>query len=175
MLAALLLPMVFVPMILEARVSARNAVVLRRAGASEPAGDVYAFMQAAYPGCFLAMIAEAWLRGVRADVTFAAGLTLFIAAKGLKYWAIGTLGERWTFRVLVPPGSSLTRRGPYRLMRHPNYVGVIGELVGMAVMSRAWVSGTLSIAVFGALLLARIRVEEAALGVRPKLRGRIAQ
>ena len=43
----------------------------------------------------------------------------------------------WTFRVLVPPGSARTLRGPYRLLRHPNYVAVVGELAGFALLARA--------------------------------------
>jgi len=105
MLAVLLFVLVFVPMIAEARRSNRNDQELRAAGAIEPAGDVYAIMQLAYPLCFLVMIAEAWLRHRPFDGFARAGGLVFLAAKVLKYWAIGTLGPRWTFRVLVPPGS----------------------------------------------------------------------
>jgi methyltransferase len=151
-------------MAVEARVSARHDRALRAAGAVEPAGDVYGLMRVAYPACFLAMTAEAWIRGAGVNSTFAAGLVLFALAKGFKYWAIATLGPRWTFRVLVPPGSSRVTRGPYRFMRHPNYVAVAGELAGAALMSQAPVAGAASAAGFGMLLLARIRVEERAMG-----------
>lgn len=153
----------FVPMLFEARLSTRNAAALRAAGAVEPAADVYALMQVAYPACFLLMLGEAWVRHATADEWFAAGACVFALAKGLKYWAIATLGPRWTFRVLVPPVSGRIVAGPYRFARHPNYVGVIGELAGMALMAHAPVAGAASVAGFGALLLARIRVEERAL------------
>ena len=97
---------------------------------------------------------------------FAAGLAVFVAAKALKYWAIGTLGARWTFRVLVPPRSTLVTSGPYRFMRHPNYAGVLGELAGMAVMARAPIAGGVALAAFAALIAARVRVEERALAAR---------
>jgi methyltransferase len=116
--------------------------------------------------CFLLMVGEAWLRTAGVDGLFVAGLVVFVAAKGLKYWAIATLGERWTFRVLVPPGSTLVARGPYRWIRHPNYVGVAGELAGFAVMTQATVTGVAGLIVFVLLMLARVRVEEQALGVR---------
>jgi methyltransferase len=107
----------FVPMLLEARRAARNDRRLRDAGAVEPAGDVYRLMVFAYPACFLALIGEAWLRDTSFDGVqgsrFVAGLALFAAAKGLKYWAIATLGPRWSFRVLVPPGSSRITSGPH--------------------------------------------------------------
>jgi methyltransferase len=159
---------VFLLMILEARRSAVNERHLRQAGAVEPAGDVYQLMQVAYPACFLAMLAEAWLRGFDWRDAAMAGAALFAAAKLLKYWAIATLGGRWTFRVLVPPGSARTLRGPYRFLRHPNYVAVVGELAGFALLVRAPLAGLLAILVFGALMLARIRVEERALGLRTR-------
>ena len=155
-------------MLLEARRSAVNERALRAAGAVEPADDVYRVMQLAYPACFLAMVLEAWMRGGGVGGTTLAGVFIFTGAKALKYWAIATLGGRWTFRVLVPPGSERTLRGPYRLLRHPNYVAVVGELVGFAMLARAPIAGALAVAGFAALLLARIRVEERALGLRSR-------
>jgi methyltransferase len=166
--SAILLAIAFVPMLFEARRSAVNERVLRAAGAIEPDDDVYRVMQLAYPACFLAMGLEAWVRGHNLGVAALGGALLFVAAKGLKYWAIATLGERWTFRVLVPPRSQRTIGGPYRVLRHPNYVGVVGELLGFALLARAPVAGALAIAGFGALLLARIRVEDRALGLRSR-------
>ena len=61
----------------------------------------------------------------------AAGLAVFfVGTKALKWWAILTLGPSWTFRVIVVPGAPLIASGPYRFVRHPNYVGVVGELIG---------------------------------------------
>ena len=167
-IALLLLALAFVPMTIEAIHSRANERALRAAGAAEPPGDVYAAMQLAYPASFVAIVAEAWLRQRAPAVpVFVTGLVLFAAAKGLKYWAIATLGPRWTFRVLVPPGSRRRVAGPYRLMRHPNYLAVAGELAGMAVMARAPAAGLAALLAFGALMLARIRVEERALASPP--------
>jgi methyltransferase len=154
------------PMIAEAVRSARHEHALRAQGAVEPSGDVFAVMLVAYPLCFAMIIAEAWLRGRTLTSAMIPGVVVFVAAKGLKYWAIATLGMRWTFRVLVPPGSARTVAGPYRWLRHPNYVAVAGELLGVALMARSWVTGIISIVGFGWLMLRRIRVEERALGSR---------
>lgn len=162
----LLLLVAFVPMLVEASIAARHDRALRARGAKEPASDVYGVMQVAYPVCFLVMVGEAWLRDAGVDGMCVAGVVVFAAGKALKYWAIATLGERWTFRVLVPPGSALVREGPYRWIRHPNYVGVAGELAGFAVMTQAEVTGVAGLIVFVLLMLARVRVEEQALGVR---------
>ncbi len=154
---------VFVPMIVEAIVSARHDRALRAMGAVEPARDVYKVMQIAYPGCFLILLAEGSWHGVEWGAWMTAGLVVFAAAKTLKYWAIASLGIRWTFRVLVPPGSTPTRGGPYRWIDHPNYVAVAGELVGIALAMRAVVTGAPAIALFVYLMRLRVGVEDAAL------------
>jgi methyltransferase len=161
--ALIVLVLAFLPMAFEAHLSARHAHALRAAGAIEPADDVYRWMQIVYPTAFLAMAIEAAMRRVDVNQVFVLGIAVFILAKALKYWAIATLGSRWTFRVLVPPSSTLITHGPYRYLRHPNYAGVIGELVGLALTARAGIAGTVSVAVFAALIVFRIRVEERAL------------
>ncbi len=168
--AAIVAIVAFVPMVVEARRSRRHDRALRAQGAIEPPGDVYQLMQVAYPGCFVAMAAEAWARETPLGGSFVAGAVVFTLAKTLKYWAIATLGSRWTFRVLVPPGQPLVSNGPYRLLRHPNYVGVAGEIAGAAMMGDARIAGVVSLVVFGSLLRARIRVEERALGDRRVLK-----
>lgn len=162
----MLATIVFVPMILEGALSRRNERQLRAMGAAEPHDDVYWMMQVAYPASFAAMILEGWQRGPLVDVHVAGGFALFVGAKLLKYWAILTLGVRWTFRVLVPPGSTRVLAGPYRVLRHPNYLAVIGEIIGAALVAHAPVTGTIAALAFGALIVLRIRVEERALGMR---------
>jgi methyltransferase len=156
---------VFVPMLFETVWSRRNESRLRASGAVEPAGDVYWLMLITYPLGFVAMLAEGWWRGPLMTPSVSVGFALFVGAKLLKYWAILTLGERWTFRVLVPPGSERVLSGPYRMLRHPNYLAVMGELAGAAFIARAAVAGPVLWLWFGGLVLYRIRVEERALGV----------
>ena len=166
MITVLLATMVLVPMLGEWWVSMRNERQLRAQGAVEPEGDVYKLMQIIYPGAFLAIVLEGLQRDPPRDVLVAAGFAIFVGAKALKYWAITTLGVRWTFRVLVPPASTVVTGGPYRVLRHPNYLAVMGELTGAALIAHALVAGPLAIAVFGMLILLRVRIEERSLGVR---------
>ena len=155
----------FVPMVLEAVHSRRNERRLRARGAVEPADDVYPAMQIAYPAGFAALVLEAAMRRRTAEGVFVLGALVFSAGKLIKYWAIATLGPRWTFRVLVVPDAPLVRSGPYAYLRHPNYLGVMGELSGMALMCGARWTGAVVLLAFGALLAARIRVEERALRI----------
>ena len=149
-------------MIVEAVRAARNERLQLSRGGIEPPGDVYRWMQVAYPGVFAAMLAEGAARPSPALAVSAAGVLLFAVGKALKWWAILTLGDRWTFRVIVVPGMPLATSGPYRLLRHPNYVGVIGELAGVALMAGAPVAGVAGGALFCALMSARVRVENRA-------------
>jgi methyltransferase len=158
---ALQLVLVFLPMLAEAWLAARNEREQRALGGIEPPGDVYRLMRVAYPAAFAAMIAEgAWDPD---HAPWIAGLAVFAAAKGLKWWAVGALGPAWTFRVIVRPAVALVGSGPYRFLRHPNYVAVVGELVGIALMSGARISGPLMTLMFCGLMLKRIAVEDRAL------------
>ena len=159
----LVLIAVFIPMLVEARRASLNERALRARGAIEPPGDVYKMMRVAYPAAFLAMIAEGFFRGRPAAPALTSGVLLFGAAKALKWWAILTLGPFWTFRVIVVPGAPLVTGGPYRYLRHPNYVAVAGELAAVALMTGAVVTGPLGIVGFAALMLKRVAVEERAL------------
>jgi methyltransferase len=162
-------------MLAETRLSRRHERRLLAEGAVAPHGDVYRTLAILYPAAFVLMGAEgAWHASAPAPKAeglgpetdpswFAAGLVMFIAGKALKYWAIRTLGERWSFRVFIQPGRPLVATGPYQYLAHPNYVGVVGELVGAAMMFGARYAGPVMIALMGLALAARIRFENRAL------------
>ncbi len=155
---------VFVLMLTELAVSRFNERALRTRGASEPADDVYPTMAWAYPASFMAMAIEGAIVGPASDALFGAGLAVFVVGKAIKYWAIASLGRRWTFRVLILRDVPLITSGPYAWLRHPNYVGIIGELVGVALLVCAPITGSIATAVFALLLRHRIAVEDRALG-----------
>ncbi len=141
-----------------------NERQLRAKGAIEPPGDVIATMRWAYPVSFVAMAVEGSLLGPSPGSVLLVGLVLFGVAKALKVWAISSLGPRWSYRVLILPGAPLVTSGPYRFLSHPNYLAVIGELVSVAAIVAAPMTGVLAVFGFGLLMRARIRVEDRALG-----------
>jgi methyltransferase len=163
MIVALVLG-IYIPMLVEAALAARHEREQRARGGVEPDRDVYAVMRWAYPGAFAAMLVELARHGPPPIFVTAAGVAVFVFAKALKWWAVATLGPAWTFRVIVVPRARLVSTGPYRILRHPNYVAVVGELVGTALMTGAIVAGPTAVLVFGVLLKKRIAVEESALG-----------
>jgi methyltransferase len=92
-------------------------------------------------------------------------LVLVAAAQGLRWWCIASLGERWNTRVIVVPGLPLVTRGPYRFLRHPNYVAVAVEGIALPLVHTAWLTATVFTALNAWLLTVRIRCEERALDV----------
>lgn len=94
-------------------------------------------------------------------------LAVFVALQAGRVWVIASLGRYWTTRIITLPGAPLVRRGPYRWLRHPNYLVVAGELAALPLAF-----GQVGLAVLFSLLnlpltLHRIRMEEAAL--KPRL------
>jgi methyltransferase len=96
-------------------------------------------------------------------------LLLFVITQGLRYWVIGSLGARWTTRIIVVPGASLVKHGPYRWLRHPNYLVVVAEIALLPLVFGAW-QIALGFSVINAVVLwHRVRIEDAALGFRAEV------
>jgi methyltransferase len=152
-------------MLAELQRSRSNEAVLRERGAVRARDGAYSAMKWVYPGTFVAMAVEGTVFGPVPGVTTVLGIAIMVAAKALKYWAIASLGARWSYGVYVLPGEPLVASGPYVWMRHPNYAAVVGELAGMALIVGARITGVLSLLVFVLLLRLRIADEERALGI----------
>ena len=91
-------------------------------------------------------------------------LALYLLLQLARVWVVVSLGKRWTTRVIVVPGAALVERGPYRFMRHPNYVVVAAEVLVLPLVFDAW-QIALAFSLANALLLAwRMRIEDQALG-----------
>jgi methyltransferase len=159
----LVLLVIMLMLLAESLVSRSHERTLRAQGAIEPPGDVYATMRWAYPAAFIAMALEGTLFGPPPTNVAVSGAVLLAAAKALKWWAMASLGVRWTFRVLIVPGAPLVTHGPYAIGHHPNYIAVVGELVAMALLVGARISGPAATLLFSWLMWRRIRVENRAL------------
>ena len=89
-----------------------------------------------------------------------------LGAQALRYWVIFTLKERWNVRVIVLPNAAPVTSGPFRLMRHPNYLAVVLEMLCVPLAHGCWLTAMLYSLGNAALLTVRIRVEERALGTQ---------
>lgn len=154
--------LVAVERLAELRYAARNTRELRRQGAVETG-------QGHYP--LIVLLHATWLAALAALVPGGTHpvwwlLGGFAVLQGLRLWVLASLGRFWTTRVLSLAGAPIVRRGPYRWLRHPNYLVVIGEIAILPLAFRAWLLAALFSAVNLALILWRIRIEDRALAPR---------
>jgi methyltransferase len=149
----------------ELAVSSRNARRALARGGIEVGRGHYPAMVLFHAGFLLACAAERLLWPARWPLAATlAALALALGAQGLRWWAVAALRGRWTTRVVVVPGEPPVTAGPYRFVRHPNYLAVVVELLATPLVLGAWrtaVAFTLGNAI---LLAVRIRAEERALG-----------
>jgi methyltransferase len=90
-------------------------------------------------------------------------LALLVASHGLRWWCISSLGRQWCTRIVVVPGRSAVTSGPYRFLRHPNYLAVVLEGIALPLVHTAWVTAAVFTVANAALLRVRIAAEEQAL------------
>jgi len=160
-----LLVLVALERAVELVLSARNARLARARGGVETGQGHYPVMAAFHALFLVACALEVTL--LHRPFPGAPGwvaLGVVLAAQALRYWAIATLGWRWNTRIVVVPGAAPVTAGPYRWVRHPNYVAVIAEMLALPLVHGAW----LTLALFSLgnawILRIRIRAEEQALG-----------
>ena len=97
-------------------------------------------------------------------------LALFVLLQLARIWVIATLGERWTTRIIILPDAPLVRSGPYRLVNHPNYWIVIGEIAALPLAFGLWEIALLFTLLNAIALAIRIRAENRALApLRPRV------
>ena len=151
--------------IAELVVSARNARWAFARGGVERGRGHFPPMVALHSGLIVSSVAEVHLAGRQFIPALGwTALAVVLAAQGLRWWCIATLGRQWNTRVIVVPGLALVRSGPYRWLRHPNYLAVVLEGLALPLVHSAWITALGFTVLNAALLLgARIPTEERAL------------
>jgi methyltransferase len=143
--------------------SRRNERSARSRGAVERGAGHYPFMVGLHALWLVCTLVEGLARGPELPAYWPVALTLFLLVQPLRYWAILSLGPAWNTRILVVAGRGLVARGPYRFLRHPNYVVVAVEILAFPLIFGAWATALVFTALNAALLRVRIREEEKAL------------
>ncbi|HET9325920.1 MAG TPA: isoprenylcysteine carboxylmethyltransferase family protein [Candidatus Eisenbacteria bacterium] len=151
----------------ELSISARNSRRLKRRGAREHGRWHFPLLVVVHVLYPLLLAAEVGGWGTEPGPWWPLWLGLWLAAQALRFSAIRELGEHWNVRILVVPGAPLVRTGPYRWLRHPNYVAVVIELMAGPMLFGAWRTALLISALNAIALTIRIRAEERALGPEP--------
>jgi methyltransferase len=163
-LYTILVAAVAVGRLIELRIAERHRRSLLARGGVEAGAGHYPWMVALHTAFLVSCPLEVWLLDrLFLPALAAAMLALLLGAVALRWWVIATLGERWTTRILILPGASPVAGGPYRYLRHPNYLAVMAEIAALPLVHTAWATA-LAFSVLNIWLLrVRIRAEEAAL------------
>lgn len=153
--------------LVELAVTRRNVARLLARGGRAVGDRHYGVMVAVHTALLVGAPLEVWLLGRPFVLPLALAMTVLLAlTMALRYWVIATLGDRWTTRVVIVPDEPLVARGPYRFLRHPNYLGVVLEGAALPLVHAAWLTA-IGFAVANFFVLrTRIRVEDEALGRR---------
>lgn len=136
----------------------RNTARLLANGAREVAAEHYPLIVVLH-GLWLAGL---WVLAWNQAVSWA-WLGVFAVLQLMRLWTLSTFGSRWTTRIIVIPGERLVTRGPYRFLRHPNYLVVIGEIAVLPLCFGMPLYALLFSAANAVILTVRIRAENAAL------------
>jgi methyltransferase len=145
-------------------VSKRNLRRSTALGATEVGAGHYPFMVVLHTGLLAGCLVEA----LAGDRPFVPGLgwpmlALVLAAQGLRWWCIQTLGLQWNTRIVVIPGLGAVTAGPYRWLSHPNYLAVVIEGAALPLVRTGWITAIVFTLLNAGLLRVRIRAENAAL------------
>jgi len=143
-------------------VSLRNARWSFEQGGVESGKGHYPFMVVLHTGLLFGCLAESFHRPFIPALGWPM-LVLVILSQGLRWWCISVLGRQWNTRVIVVPGLRLVARGPYKFLKHPNYVAVVIEGFALPLVHTGWITAVVFTVLNIPLLAVRIRSEEAAL------------
>lgn len=157
-LSILILLLVTLQRLGELVLARRNTRRLLARGAVETGAGHYPLIV----GLHAVWLAGLWVLAWDNPVSLA-WLGVFVVLQLLRAWVIATLGSRWTTRIITLPGEPLIRRGPYRLVSHPNYLVVAAEIAVLPLAFGLPLYALVFSLLNGAVLWVRIRAENAAL------------
>ncbi|MES2002112.1 MAG: isoprenylcysteine carboxylmethyltransferase family protein [Pseudomonadota bacterium] len=159
MLSYVILGLVTLSRLAELLIASANSKRLIAAGGHEVAAGHYPAIVALH----ILWLGALWWLAPGRPISFPL-LAAFGLVEVARVWTVQTLGRRWTTRIIVVPGETLVRRGPYRFVNHPNYLVVIAEIALLPLVFGLW-QIALAFSILNAIVLAvRIRAENRALG-----------
>jgi len=150
--------------LLELRISRRHLAWSLQHGGRVYGGDHYLLMVALHVFLLVGSVVEVWLFA-RPFLPWLGWpmLALVVASQALRWWCIRTLRTQWNTRVVVVPDLPRVRNGPYRWLRHPNYLAVVVEGFALPLVHTAWITAAIFSVADAMLLRVRVRVENTAL------------
>jgi methyltransferase len=166
-----LLALVGIGRLAELGISRRNQRKLQKQGVRKIAEPHFRWMVIVHGGVLVAAAAEVIFlhRPLIPALAISMGV-LFVLANALRWWVIRTLAEHWNVEVMASSGVGVVTSGPYRWVRHPNYVAVVAELFSLPMMHTAWITALVGTIADLEILRRRLRVEDGVLMNNPTYR-----
>lgn len=137
----------------------RNTRRLLARGAIETGAGHYPLIVGLHAAWLIGLWLIAWDRPLQVG-----WVAVYLVLQALRVWTLVSLGDRWTTRIITIPGEALVRRGPYRVLPHPNYLVVIGEIAVLPLVFGLWAYAAVFSLLNAGVLWIRIRAEDRALG-----------
>ncbi len=147
--------------------------IMKEAGGFEAGTEHYKWLVALHIGFFLSLFIEVLVKGSELIAFSVLPLVLFLITQGLRIWTIASLGNHWNTKIIILPGADLVKKGPYKWLKHPNYLIVAVEIVVFPLIFHAIFTAVLFTLLNSAMMFVRIPAEEAALQSVYTVKGRI--
>jgi methyltransferase len=147
----------------ELTIAKSNERWMKARGAFETGQSHYKWIVLVHTGFFLSFFIEVVFVDREPAVWWWIPFVVFLAAQVLRVWSLASLGHFWNTRIIILPGADVVAKGPYRLMRHPNYVIVAAEILSIPLIFQAYVTAVLFSILNVIILSIRIPIEEKAL------------
>jgi len=150
--------------LLELRISRRNQRKLEKQGVGKVHEPHFRWMVFVHGGILAGAALEVTLlhRPLIPALAISMG-ALFVLANALRWWVIRTLAGYWNVEVMASPRVGVVTSGPYRWVRHPNYVAVVAELFSLPMIHTAWITAVIGTFADLEVLRRRLRVEDGVL------------
>jgi methyltransferase len=147
----------------ELYIARQNERWMKEKGAIEFGQHHYPWMVIMHASFFIILALEVLLLGKGVSVYWPALLPLFIVAQAGRAWVLASLGKYWNTKIIVLPGAEIVAKGPYRYVKHPNYIIVASEILLMSLLFNAWMTCVLFSTLNIWMMKVRIPMEERAL------------
>lgn len=149
--------------LLELLLARRNEQIIRSKGALEFDRGGYKFIVAMHVAFFISLVIENFLLQRELNRFWVLFISILLIAEALRYWAISSLGIYWNTKILIIPNSCLITKGPYKYLKHPNYMAVIIEIAVIPLIFSCYLTSMIFSIINFVLVLRRIEIEENAL------------
>ncbi len=147
----------------ELLIAKKNKLLLFSNGAVEYDKGGYKFIVLMHVLFFISLVTEKIFLNRELNQLWVVFIIIFLAAQFLRYWAIISLGKYWNTRIIVLQGAKQIKSGPYRFLKHPNYLAVLTELAIIPLIFSCYFTSVIFTILNLIILSRRVKIEEKAL------------